>query len=91
MRSKARIEKVGAALRRQRGGEVLIVSQNVTDPDLYEGVGGATYRTDELERISASGRQVVRITYTDHAPIPGEKVVTFDDVLGNPMHDAGDA
>lgn len=101
MKQNSRIEKVGAALRRQRSAETLIVSQDVSNPDQYHGVGGLVYTTADLERI-AETKQVVRITYTDHAPIPGEKVVTFDDAFGNlitsddagephnPIHDAGD-
>lgn len=83
MKRDSRIEKVGAALRRQRGANVIIARQDEADVNLYHGAAGVTYTIAELERL-AETQSVVRITYQDGGqPLPGEKVIRLDDAFGN--------
>ena len=83
MTSKSRINKVGAALRRQKSARIIIATQDIDEPDIYHAADDVTYTLAELDRLSEAGTQVVRIDYRDTPKPPGARTISFDDFFGS--------
>lgn len=70
----ARLEQQGAA-RRPAGS--LNVRQDRHNADLVA-VGGQLYDSAVLVDLAADGWQIMRMSFSDMAPIPGEKRIQLD-------------
>ena len=88
MTSKSRINKVGAALRRQKSARIIIATQDIDESDIYHAADDVTYTLAELDRLSTEGVQVVKIVYDSNWRSSHEaKVITFNDIFGRTSTD----
>ena len=80
--NKARVERVDAALRRQKSARIIIATQDIDEPDIYHAADDVTYTLAELDRLSEAGTQVVRIDYRETTKQPGARTITLDESFG---------
>ena len=65
MKHESRLDKLEARRREKTAGMTLVVSQDYGNPDVFRSEGNATYTAAQLDRLSGSGVQVVKIVYAD--------------------------
>lgn len=72
MAQKARLRKLEKVYRINNSGEWITVSEDMDQPGVYKDYKGKVYTEEEIESLSSSGVNIIRINYYK-TPLPEDQ------------------